>query len=56
MNPLQKQIIPLLEVAAANPSLDGLDSEGGTIANVILGTVESGKTRGQFLRAPIGGW
>jgi branched-chain amino acid transport system substrate-binding protein len=35
-----------------NPNdIDGLDSKGGTIANTILGTVENGKMKGQFLRA-----
>ena len=35
-----------------NPNdIDGLDSTGGTIANTILGTVENGKMKGQFLRA-----
>ena len=38
--------------AMYNPNdIDGLDSKGGTIANVILGTVEGGKIKGQFLRA-----
>jgi len=38
--------------AMYNPNdIDGLDSKGGTIANVILGTVEGGKVKGQFLRA-----
>ncbi|MGJ9416621.1 ABC transporter substrate-binding protein [Massilia sp. CMS3.1] len=38
--------------AAYNPNdIDGLDSKGGTIANTILGTVEGGKIKGQFLRA-----
>ncbi|MFC5514039.1 ABC transporter substrate-binding protein [Massilia jejuensis] len=37
---------------AYNPNdIDGLDSKGGTIANTILGTVEGGKIKGQFLRA-----
>jgi branched-chain amino acid transport system substrate-binding protein len=38
--------------AMYNPNdIDGLDSKGGTIANTILGTVEGGKIKGQFLRA-----
>jgi branched-chain amino acid transport system substrate-binding protein len=35
-----------------NPNdIDGLDSKGGTIANTIIGVVENGKIKGQFLRA-----
>ncbi|QNA89221.1 ABC transporter substrate-binding protein [Massilia sp. Dwa41.01b] len=38
--------------AANNPNdIDGLDAKGGTIANTIIGVVEGGKIKGQFLRA-----
>lgn len=37
---------------AQNPlDIEGLDSKGGTVANTIIGVVEKGKIKGQFLRA-----
>jgi branched-chain amino acid transport system substrate-binding protein len=35
-----------------NPNdIEGLDAKGGTVANTVIGVVENGKVKGQFLRA-----
>jgi branched-chain amino acid transport system substrate-binding protein len=34
-----------------NPNdIEGLDAKGGTVANTVIGVVENGKVKGQFLR------